>query len=561
MPFDTVKYSELIDNFIIDIENFNDVTLTDTPLCCKNLCNFLRIGKINIVVHSSFEILSENADESINFYTSENYDKDRFQTIKENFGENSVVLYKIYQKKNDAEWSNYELKKIRVFQKLIHSFNSKSKILKLIDDLKFKDSGLGIYNLNYFLNKLKRLSEKKELSSYCACYFNLRHFSSINHQIGRKNGTKIMILFIQKLNDMLDVDEVVGRIDGDNFCLLFKKHKTDKIINYLRGTGIVYDDKTENRILLSASAGYYMIPDDTLSVTDITDRVSAALNIAKNTKTVEYIFFDKKLMDKLEYAKKIESMFYKALENEEFQVYFQPKISLNNYQLAGAEALCRWFHNGKILPPDSFIPILEQSKAICFLDFYMLEHTCMNIRKWLDRGLNAVKVSVNLSRRNLGDMDLLDNILRIIDKYSVPHKYIEIELTETAVDVNFDELKKIVLGLQKEGISTSVDDFGMGYSSLSLIRELPWNVLKIDKSFLPEDMSDKKTTQKLIMLKHVVAMAQDIGLECIVEGIETIDQIKFLKENNCFLAQGFYFDKPMPVREFEDKLAKNPSKD
>jgi EAL domain-containing protein (putative c-di-GMP-specific phosphodiesterase class I) len=227
-------------------------------------------------------------------------------------------------------------------------------------------------------------------------------------------------------------------------------------------------------------------------------------------------------------------------------------VLLNGYTLAGAEALSRWFHQGQVMPPNSFVPILEQSQAVCRLDFYVLEHVCRDIRKWMEEGRQVVKVSVNLSRRHLGNRRLLEQILEIIYRYEVPHKYIEIELTETTTDVDFTDLKKIVTGLHEAGISTAVDDFGMGYSSMNLLRTLPWDVLKIDKNFLPADGKAEK--KDYIMLKYLIAMSQDMGLECIVEGVETVEQIKILKENNCFLAQGYYFDKPLPKKEFESRM-------
>lgn len=153
---------------------------------------------------------------------------------------------------------------------------------------------------------------------------------------------------------------------------------------------------------------------------------------------------------------------------------------------------------------------------------------------------------------HLGDELLLDKIINIIDRNNVPHEYIEIELTETTTDVDFGELRSIVNGLHNNGISASVDDFGVGYSSLTLIKELPWDVLKIDKSFLPDGSENDK--QKFIMLRHVVSMAQGLGLECIIEGVETTDQIELLKDIHCFTAQGFYFDKPLPKKDFEKKL-------
>lgn len=250
-------------------------------------------------------------------------------------------------------------------------------------------------------------------------------------------------------------------------------------------------------------------------------------------------------------------MFGEALENEEFMVYYQPKVSLEDFSLIGAEALCRWNLNGKIIQPCDFIPTLEKSHYICMLDFYMLEHVCKDLRRWMDSGLKIVKISVNLSRVHLGNINILEKIIGIIDKYNIPHQYIEIELTETTTDVDFTDLKQLVNSLQKNEISTSVDDFGVGYSSLNLIRDLPWNVLKIDKSFLPDEISDGNTkihNQKKAMLNHIIAMARTFGLDCISEGVETKEQIDLLKNCMCQNAQGFYFDKPLPVKEFEKRL-------
>ena len=183
----------------------------------------------------------------------------------------------------------------------------------------------------------------------------------------------------------------------------------------------------------------------------------------------------------------------------------------------------------------------------------MLDAVCKDIRRWLDNGMDIVRISVNLSRRHLTDIDLLKHIIEIIDRNNVPHEYIEIELTETTTDVEFKDLKRTIGGLQQSGISTSVDDFGIGYSSLNLIKEIPWNVLKLDKSLLPDE-GDESPVQNSVMFKYVVAMAQAMGLECIAEGVETKEQVQLLADNNCNLAQGFYFDKPLPVEEFEKRF-------
>ena len=192
---------------------------------------------------------------------------------------------------------------------------------------------------------------------------------------------------------------------------------------------------------------------------------------------------------------------------------------------------------------------------ICQLDFYMLDHVCRDINRWISEGRKSIRVSVNLSRKHMMNVNLLQTLLKIIDRHNIPHSCIEIELTETTTDVEFNDLKRVVRGLQKVGIYTSVDDFGIGYSSLNLIRELPWNVIKVDRSFIPVENEEKEEINS-IMFKYVVAMAKELGIEVIVEGVETEYQLNILKNNNCDLAQGYFFDRPLPVNEFESKMDK-----
>ena len=223
-------------------------------------------------------------------------------------------------------------------------------------------------------------------------------------------------------------------------------------------------------------------------------------------------------------------------------------------RVIGAEALCRWFHEGKMVSPGAFIPVLEETDDICKLDFYMLDHVCRDIRRWIDQGRKVVRISVNLSRKHMINRNLVEQLMKIIDRHNVPHSCIEIELTETTTDVAFSDLKRVVTGLQSAGIFASVDDFGIGYSSLNLIRELPWNVLKVDRSILPME-DDEPNSVNSIMFRYVIAMVNELGIECIVEGVETEKQLEILRMNNCHYAQGFLFDKPLPVAQFEERMS------
>lgn len=428
------------------------------------------------------------------------------------------------------------------------------ELRNMANRLSFRADSIDVYNLNYFFKSIDELIAAGRIGQYAACRFDMKRFSVINHQFGRETGTKVLKKFIAKLQKGLGEDGCVCRVQGDTFTVLFRKERLSFVTNYLAGTMIEVGLKDKKKAMLSTYAGYYEIAEGK-TPEEIMDRIGIAWNMAKHIKRVPYVIFDEKLMQAVENEKWVESVFEEALRNEEFMVYYQPKVTLKNYKLNGAEALCRWKHNGEMILPYRFIPVLEQSNMICELDFYILEHVCRDMERWSKEGKPLVKVSVNLSRVHLGEMDLVERVLEIVDKYKVPHSYIELELTETTTDVDFRELKQIVITFHMQGFSVAVDDFGVGYSSLNLIREMPWKVLKIDKSFLPEGNEDvEEDAQKKVMLKHIIGMAQNLGLECIAEGVETTEQVTILKENSCYNAQGYLFDKPLPVEEFEKRL-------
>lgn len=552
MIFDYKAYSRLLNEFIIEgekIEQYRDPAFNKI---LEPICKFLRISRISSAVFDSTcdSAIIKSAPHI--YYDDGNADSTRVLKFTENNVRACKANYSFMQSKSGQDWSDEEFQQIEAFEKLIYMFCDRSYASTIAKDLSMFDNDLMIYPLTFFLATVKNLIRQGRIGEFGGVYFNLRHFSSINDRFGRDCATNIMRLFIHGIQEKILYEECICRVGGDNFVVLFKKDNLNIIKNYLSGMPITFNDG--ETVTVTTTAGYYMIPEATESATDVMDRISTAYQLAKSVYKRPFLFYDDEIMQHQTHVKEIEMMFPSAIENEEFKVFYQPKTQLNNYQLAGAEALCRWFRNGKVISPGEFIPVLEGSKAICTLDFYMLDHVCRDIRRWLDEGREAVKVSVNLSRLHLGDEDLLESILRIIDKYKVPHHFIEIELTETTTDVDYKELKKIVYGLREQDISTSVDDFGVGYSSLNLIREMPWNVLKIDKSFLPTQEEENNDPSKVKMLRHIITMSQDLGLECIVEGVETAEQVKLLKDCKCYLAQGFYFDRPLPVKEFEQKL-------
>ena len=555
----TNEYLAALEKIICSLHQLSSATPVQISEAVAELCCVLKIGKIEVVSYENEASEHLGLPETQCFYdcgNSENSDciSNRIITIDEN-----IAVYNIFLKDNEPPWTDEERRRIDIFIALFSTFCGKFRLLKLTQHLTFFDSELNMHNLKEFMKCGRNLCKSGMIDNYTAVRFNLKRFSVVNQHIGRESGTIVMKKFLGCIAELLDDEnETVCRIGGDNFITLIKSYKLQNVLKILNGTGIVYDEKRNERINISATTGVYVIQnnDSVILPDDIMDRVSMAYSIAKNSSKTDVAYFDDMLLARSKRNNDITVSFPKALEEREFLVYYQPKVALSGRMLAGAEALCRWMHNGKLVSPGEFIPVLEQGRDICKLDFYMLDAVCKDIRRWLDSGKKVVRISVNLSRRHLSDMDLLEHIVDIVDRNNVPHEYIEIELTETTTDVEFNDLKRTIGGLQKTGIAASVDDFGVGYSSLNLIKQIPWDVLKLDRSLLTTE-DDENPIQKNVMFKYIVAMAQEMGLECISEGVETKEQVEFLAENNCDLAQGFYFDRPMPVEDFETRLEEN----
>lgn len=431
--------------------------------------------------------------------------------------------------------------------------SSCEEIRQLFEKIKYQDTRIGLPNLPYFVKTLDETILSGNVGDYAACYFNLKDFTQINRQYGQDEGTKLLARFFLALQEKLGEIGLVCSAGGDSGVVLFKQRALDIVLEHLHGQKI--DTSDGETAWMEAVAGYNISLGNFANSGDVMNTLSPTMNIAKNVKHIPEVFYNTDLEKEVENSKRILRLFPEAIKNDEFMVYYQPKVDLRGYTLSGAEALCRWMHGGKMIYPDNFIPVLENDGvAIRELDYHILDAVCKDLKRWIDKGIKPVQVSVNLSRCHLGNPNLLDEIADIIDRNKVPRRLIQIELTETTTEVDFNELKNLVVGLQVRGISTAIDDFGIGYSSLTLLKDLPWKVLKIDKSFLREAASSGNSNDEVI-LKHVISLCQELGIECIAEGVETSDNVRLLKANDCYLAQGYLFDKPLPVSTFEIRLS------
>ena len=356
------------------------------------------------------------------------------------------------------------------------------------------------------------------------------------------------------LVESLGEGSFVARLGGDNFLGMCPSDKTRIVVDYLTETEV----RTPKGVgvNVSTSAGFFRMPKDhDATIDEIMSNMISAYRVAQIGGMDNTVFYDESFQSNREKSMKVHQQFSEALEKNEFKPFYQPKVNVLDGSLAGAEALCRWFRGGKVIPPIEFIPFLEETSEICKLDFHMLECVCKDLRRWADEGRELKKISINFSRKHILNTYFPEMVAEIVDKYSIPHEYIEVELTETTSEIEYGELRRMVKGLRELGFFISVDDFGIGYSSLNLIKDMPWNTLKIDKTFLPADTDNESSTSS-VMFKHVVSMTRQLGLECISEGVETMRHVEILKKYGCDIAQGYFFDKPLAVADFEDRLSK-----
>ena len=464
----------------------------------------------------------------------------------------SIATMTVYMAEDEPPLEEREFQRLDLVMRAAISAITRRRLQGIAHKLAFYDDQ-GFRNIRSFFRHLLWRDKPDCFGGMSAINYNLRHFSLINDKLGRQGGDKVLMNHYKQVETMLGERGMVVRLGGDSFVALCENDNMPALLDYLTLGKVEYEEgKTVN---ISCCAGIFNIPEGyaVRNPNDIMGKIIYAYRIAQTGGHDHIVYHTEELVQGKEQAMRIQQQFPEALKNKEFHVFFQPKVNALTGEICGAEALCRWFKDGKIIPPLDFIPVLEQTSDICKLDFYVLDMVCGYIRKWLDEGRKVVRTSVNFSRKHMINENLLDAILEIVDRHKVPHEYIEIELTETTTDVEFRDLQRIVSGLQEKHICTSVDDFGMGYSSLNLIRVIPWNVLKVDRSFLPTD-DERADSVRNIMFKNVVAMAREMGLETIAEGVETKAQLDILRSNRCDLAQGYLFDKPLPVDEFEKRL-------
>ena len=435
----------------------------------------------------------------------------------------------------------------------INLFNiSRSK--RRIQDLLYRDELTGLDNINRFY---VRAEELLATGKYAVVYCDIDRFKLINDTFGFEEGDEVLRAFGSILQKSMEDRECCARLSADNFVMLrhYKQWETlaadlmhiQAVLNKWSGErGIIPYEIAVSFGVYQADAG------ETNDMKQMLDFANYAMRSAKTAAGGSCFLYDEQMRNKALFEQGLEGRLASAMEQGEFEAYYQPKVNMDTGRIVGCEALVRWNHPEQgLLMPGSFIPFFEKKGLIVRVDLHMFEQVCRTVRRWLDEGRPAVTVSCNFSQMHFGHDGFAGQVSEIADRFQVPHHLLEVEITESAIADAPESVSSALTELKMRGFQIAIDDFGSGYSSLGQLQRLRADVLKLDRSFVCAGLQGPR---EQIVIENLVNMASELGMEVVCEGVETQVQVKVLQDIGCHIAQGYYYYRPMQTAAFEQLL-------
>lgn len=424
----------------------------------------------------------------------------------------------------------------------------------MLEKIMNTDINTGVASQDSLMYYAVNLIKNGRIGDYTGIFFNIHNFKYVNKVFDYSQGDVILRNYAQMVKSYLDSDEEIARLGGDNFVVICRNENASDFISKIKDVHMSHEFRSVKReFQLGVTAGIACL-EGVDKPREVMARTSIAYQAARKTGAGSIVVYTKEIQKHLMDDQEILAAFPQALAAGEFVVYYQPKVRIADKSIYGAEALVRWVRDGQVVTPARFIPQLEREGSVCRLDYYILEQVCVFLKSRLDKGLKIVPVSVNFSRRHLEEDDLVERITGTIDRFGIDRSYIEIELTESEDYQNYEIMSSVIGRLKERGISTSIDDFGTGFSSLNMIKKVDLDTIKIDKSLIPFDDVNNNKHQDIVMFASIIDLIGRLGKKSVAEGVETTQQLDYLEKLGCDIVQGYVFDKPLPKDEFEQRL-------
>ena len=404
----------------------------------------------------------------------------------------------------------------------------------------------GISKRNYFQRNVSELLYTSA-ERIAFIQFDIHKFKIVNDLYGEKFGDEVLDFIERQLEKCCNERQFFINLRSDVFMVVTEYKNERELQAFIREL----DSQTRlfKSVKLQMSFGVYTVEDREMELRQMEDRAAMARKAAKKNILRNILFYREQFKESLYNRKFIEENMQAAISERQFCIYLQPKYSITKNEIIGAEALVRWLHPERgMIFPDQFIPVIEENGFIKRLDYYIWEEACRFIKRCEAAGINNCPVSVNVSRIHLRDNECIGILSDMIKDYSIQKKLLELEITETADD---QQISMKALQLKEEGFTLLMDDFGSGYSSLNILLETPFDVIKLDRKFMINMMLSGKGR---LILEHVITMADKLQLGVLAEGVETKEQVELLQNIGCDQVQGYYYAKPMPEDEFYNLL-------
>lgn len=437
---------------------------------------------------------------------------------------------------------------------LIYIIYVDKNVNERIRKLAYKDQITGIGNQNYMEEEFKNFLQQNQNQKYAYIIFDMDNFKFINNTMGYERGNIVLNIVAEEVTRNIDSNcETVIRISGDVFAALLiytdKYQLVDRVESIFDKIKEHIYDRFNMNFHILFSCGISLINDISTPLQSIKDAADIARKNVKFQFDRQIDFYSEDMEIEIQQRNEVEEEMESALKNNEFKVYLQPKINMMSSKLVGAEALVRWEHKKKgMIPPNKFINIFEKNGFIINLDMYMFEEVCKLKKRWKSENRYNVLISVNMSRLHIQNDNFVDELLEIAERYDVDPADLEIEVTENAFFEDSDLLLEVTNELKENGFMVSIDDFGSGYSSLNILKDIPVDIIKIDRKLLQLTDNDIRG-QKI--LKSIISMSKELELDIVTEGVENQEQVDMLTSFGCEIAQGYYYSKPLDIRSFE----------
>ncbi len=402
---------------------------------------------------------------------------------------------------------------------------------------------------------------KRENEKLAVMFLDLDRFKNINDSLGHMIGDELLQQVSIRLKECIRAADTLARFGGDEFTLMLPKlhngrEDASKLAQKITDTLKQPFNVDGHELYVSASIGIALFPNDGLNIDSLIKHADVAMYHVKGQGKNGYQFYSNEM--NVPYLEKLslDTGIHRALDNNEFSLVYQPQVNLRTGEIVGVEALLRWEHpeHGSISPSE-FIPFAEESGLITDIGYWVIKTACSELSRWRTAGLPEIRMSINISARQLTEENIVKNVIDIMKDYDVPGRCIELEITENAIMDDMDSAIRKLQELSGYGITVAIDDFGTGYSSLSYLHKLPIQTLKIDRTFLKESRINKGDNT---IINTIVAMAKGLNLNVIAEGVESQTQLEYLREIDCSEAQGFLFGKPLPSDVISQLLIQEP---